>query len=259
MCSIVVRSYLTAPKSKFTNDQISNNVLESSFEISRPPDEPFYAIPQLLSRMNDPTKNVPLNPVSSPHRGSGFVSLLTSGLTQEAVTVMMELLSITVLAENFLEGTLKSPDVLALGAMRDRAHLKLLALPAGVGSIYDCCRYSALLFATGVLFPMPRSTGVPLRLIKEIKKCVDQTGLLILMGGRTRPLFIWALMLSGIAAAGLPEQWIKETLTVLLEMEGVSRWSEIKKIVESFLWMDFGCNGVAMELWDDITVSIRGG
>jgi hypothetical protein len=65
-------------------------------------------------------------------------------------------------------------------------------------------------------------------------------------------------MLTGIAAAGLSEPWIKETLLVLLEMEGVSRWSEIKNIVESFLWMDFGCNGTAMELWDDIAASIRG-
>jgi hypothetical protein len=204
--------------------------------------------------MNDPTKNVPLNPIS-PHRGSGFA---TSGLTEEAVTVMMELLSLTVLGENFLEGTLKNPDVLALAARRDRAHLKLLALPTGVDNIYDCCRYSALLFSTGVLFPMPRSTGVPLRLIEEIKKCVDQTGLVSLMVGTTRPLFIWALMLTGIAAAGLSEPWIKETLLVLLKMERVSRWNEIKKIVESFLWMDFGCNGTAMELWDDIAASIRG-
>jgi hypothetical protein len=35
-------------------------------------------------------------------------------------------------------------------------------------------------------------------------------------------------------------------------VEGVSRWSEIKKIVESFLWMDFACDGAAMNLWDDL-------
>jgi hypothetical protein len=203
-------------------------------------------------------KNNPLNPISR-HRGSGFINLLTFGLTQEAVTVMMELLSITVLAENFLEGTLTNPDILALGAMRDRAHLNLLALPTSTmlllkeGSIYDCCRYSALLFSTGVLFPMPMSTGVPLKLIKEIKKCVDQVGLVALIDELTRPLFIWSLMLTAIAAAGLPEQqWVKEILRDLLTVEGVSRWSEIKKIVESFLWMDFACDGAAMNLWDDL-------
>jgi hypothetical protein len=190
-------------------------------------------------------------------------------MTQPAVAVMMQLLYITSLAENYLEGTLKNPDVEALGTMRERAYYDLLALPtsavlsipSNAGSIYDCCRYSALLFAIGVLYPMPRSTGVPLRLIKEIKECVEQTGIVALMKGNTRLLFIWSLMLTGIAAAGLPEQqqWVKETLKGLLTLEGISRWSEIKEIVQSFLWMDFGCDGSAMEFWDDIAPSIRSG
>ena len=220
--------------------------------------------------MNDPIRNIPLHPIE-PHRGSGFVNLLTFGfgLTQEAVAVMMEMLSITVLAENLLQGTLENPDVVALGAMRDRAHLKLLSLPTSAALldplkpnvIYDCCRFSALLYATGVLFPMPRSTGVPIRLIKEIKKCVDQTNLLVLVSEGTRPFFIWVLMLTGVAADGLPEerQWAQDALTVLLTVEGVSRWKDVKKIVELYLWMDSACDGGAMVLWDDVAVSMGEG
>jgi hypothetical protein len=218
--------------------------------------------------MNDPTINVQLrHRTEISHQGLGFFNLLAFGLTQEVVAVMTEMLSFTVLVEDFLQGRIKNPDILAMVAMRDRAHLHLLALPTAAvlfgplksSGIYDCCRYAALLFSSCVLFPMPNSTGIPIRLIKEIKTCVDQASFVALVAEGTRPFFIWVLMLIAIAAAGLPEQqWAKERLTDLLTVEGVSKWNEIKKIVESFLWMEFACDGGAMDLWDDIAGHVRG-
>jgi hypothetical protein len=98
---------------------------------------------------------------------------------------------------------------------------------------------------------MHRSSGVPLRLVREIKQCVEQTSLAGLLGnGR---FFIWVLMLAGVAADGLPErQWAEETLARLLQVKGVSRWSEVKEIVESFLWMEFACDGGGIKLWDHV-------
>lgn len=246
---------------------ISINLLESSYEIFKPPDGPFYAIPEMMNRVNDPARNIPLHP-KKPHRGSGFVNLLPFGLTQEALAVIMEMISFTVLAENYLQGTLKNPDIFAIGAMRDRTHHRLLSLPTGTvlfgplqaSGLYECCRLTTLLFETGVLFPMPRSTGVPPRIIQDIKKCVDQISLVDLFCEAKRPFFIWVLMLTGIATDGLPDrQWVMEMLTNLLALDGVSRWRDIKKIVDSFLWMDFACESGAMELWDDIAASNREG
>ena len=218
-----------------------------------------------MIRVNDPMRNIPLHPME-PHRGSGFASLLPFGLTQEAIAVTMEMMSVIVLAENYLQGTLENPDILAIGAMRDRAHHRLLSLPTGAvlsgslkaSGLYECYRLTALLFETGVLFPMPRSTGVPLRIIQEIKKCVYQISLVDLFCEAKRPFFIWVLMLIGVATDGLPDrQWIMEMLTDLLTLEGVSRWSDIKKIVDSFLWMDFACDSGAIALWHDVAMSIR--
>src|ERR1700753_3039560 len=111
----------------------------------------------------------------------------------------MEMLFVTGLAENYLQGTLQNPDLPAIECMRNRVHHKLLSLPTGVvldpsNGIYDCCRFSALLFAASVLFPMPRSTGVPPRLIQEIKNCVNQASFVDLVGEGTRQFFIWVLM-----------------------------------------------------------------
>jgi hypothetical protein len=110
-----------------------------------------------------------------------------------------------------------------------------------------------------VLFPMPPSTGISKRLISQIKHCVDQTSFLVLVSEGARPFFIWVLMLASIAEGDAPErQWFEETLTNLFAIDGVSRWSELKKIVESFLWMESACDSAAMELWDNMADSLRG-
>lgn len=217
--------------------------------------------------MTDPSRNIPSRPMDM-HRGSRFSSLLKFGLTQEAFVVMMKLSNIMYLVECHLRGFLKNEDLFAIQWMRFEAQHQLLSLPtgavligagqSGANSFYECCRLSAILFTRAVLFPMPRWTGVPQRLIKNIKQCVDQTHLAALISEASRSFFIWVLMLTGVAAAGLPErQWAEEMLSVFLVVQGVTRWTEIKKIVESFLWLDSACDGGAMELWD--TVAAAGG
>jgi hypothetical protein len=179
---------------------------------------------------------------------------------------MIELLNITFLVECHQQGLLSNGDIFAIQWSRYEIQHKLLSLPtgevllgaSGVNGFYECCQLSAIMFTTAVLFPMPRWTGVPHKLIQGIKQCVDQTHLALLISDGARPFFIWALMLAGIAATGMPERrWAEETLTDLLAMEGVSRWSELRRVVESFLWMDSACDGGAMELWDRIAAGLR--
>jgi hypothetical protein len=178
---------------------------------------------------------------------------------------MVEMLNVTVLVEHYVDGTLLGPDILALTCRKNHAHHRLLSLPTGAElweslgpktSFYECCRLAALMFATAVLFPMPRSTGIPQRLVTEIKRCIESTSLETLFGGGVS-FFIWVLMLTGVAAAGLPERpWFEGRLIDLLTLEGVSRWSEVKSILVSFLWMDSACDGSAMDLWDDIRQTV---
>jgi hypothetical protein len=101
---------------------------------------------------------------------------------------------------------------------------------------------------------------VPQRLVNEIKKCVDQISLVELVSEGARSFFVWVLMLAGIAADGLPawRQWAEETLAALLTVEGVSKWSEVKRIVDSFLWMDFACNDGAIKLWETVAEALHG-
>jgi hypothetical protein len=224
----------------------------------------FYIPPEIQSRVMDPDV-MRLHP-PDVHRGSSLLGLTAFGLTTDALDVMTEMLNITFLLEDYADGSLINLDILALTARRNQAHHRLLSLPTGAElsgslkattSFYECCRLAALMYATAVVFPLPRSTRLPQRLVVEIKRCVEHVSPEIVFGG-ARPFFIWVLMLTGTAAAGMSERaWFKEKLINILGLEGVSRWAELKKILFSFLWMDFVCAEGAMELWDEIVTILR--
>lgn len=220
-------------------------------------------LPELQRRASDPNINVPTIPFDK-HRGSALTSLLGFGLTGEALAVMIDMLKITVVVENFMSGNLLNADIMALKSWRDVTHHRLLSLPTGAAlseslgaaaCFYECCRLAALMYAVAVLFPMPRTTDVPQKLVKAIKLCVSQIDISTLHRGRH--FFIWVLALTAVAAASLPERpWYEEELAGLLSLENVSRWSELKQILASFLWMDSACDEGAMELWDEIASRI---
>jgi hypothetical protein len=110
-----------------------------------------------------------------------------------------------------------------------------------------------------MFFPIPRSTNTPQNLIKEIRKCIDNMRFTTIVAETTRPFFIWVLMLGGIAAEGLPERpWFEDMLSTLFVIEGISRWSQVKGIMESFLRMESCCDGGAMNLWDNVAAGLRG-
>jgi hypothetical protein len=239
--------------------------MEAAKQLKKPTELDFYTAPDIQSRVMDPTVNVPSGPFDA-HRGSGLSGLLAFGLTEEAFGVMLEMLNITFAVESHIDGSLLNPDILALTYRRNHAHHRLLSLPAGAelsgslgiaSSFYECCRLAALMYATAVLFPLPRYTGVPQRLIKEIKHCVDHISLEFMFGGGSR-FIAWVLMLTGIAATGMPERrWFAERLIDILTLESISRWTEFKRILTSFLWMDSACDGGAIDLWDEIVTDLR--
>jgi hypothetical protein len=229
------------------------------------PEIGFYALPMTLNRIADVNTNVPLRSTRS-YRGTGFANLLAYGLTQEALAVMTELITVTDLAENYLQGSLSNPDLYALTCQRDQAYHRLLSLPTyealvatfGTSGINRCCRLAAIVFTTGLLFPVPRSTGVPQTLVTEIKKCLEQISFDFLGSEGVRLFFIWVMVIGGISAERLPERpWFEKSLTDLLASGGVREWVEVEKIVESFLWMVPGCESGAMELWDSIAAALR--
>lgn len=221
--------------------------------------------PEIEERANDPTVNVPLEPPSADY-GSGFADLLAFGLTAEAYEIIVEMVEMTYVIDRYSEGSLLNPDMIVLIQRRNRVHHRLLCLPTGaeqeerLGSahqIYECCRIAAFLYATAALFPLPRSTGLPQRLVVEIQQCIEQISEDFLFGAG-RQFIAWVLTLAGTAAMGMPErQWFQNKVIEVLSVESVSRWVELKRILASFLWMDSVCNEGGIEFWDEIVTDLR--
>jgi hypothetical protein len=65
-------------------------------------------------------------------------------------------------------------------------------------------------------------------------------------------VLLWVLMIGGIAATGLPERtWFVSTLRTATVRSGLSRWQDLKQILESMLWLDSACDRAAKQIWDE--------
>jgi hypothetical protein len=61
------------------------------------------------------------------------------------------------------------------------------------------------------------------------------------------------LVTAGTAAERMPERpWFVQRLKALIASEGINRWSGLKAIVNSYLWMSSAMDESAMNLWDEI-------
>jgi hypothetical protein len=161
----------------------------------------------------------------------------------------------------YSKGKLLTPDFHLLLCEKNNVHHGLLSLPSGADlglrgqecDIYDCCRIGGLLYSLGVLFPLPPSTGAPLRLLKMTKQIVQDVRLETCLHGGSR-VVIWVLVLAGIMAQNTLERpWFLRRMRPILAMEGIKTWSELKNVLNMFLWMDSACDEPARCLFEELS------
>jgi hypothetical protein len=219
----------------------------------------------LRSLAKDPSFNVLSKPIED-RRGRGFLDLLNFGLTGDALTVILDTLHVSALLEEYCELTLKNPNMVIIISKRNETHHKLLSLPTGAElelmtgisyKIYECCRLATLAYTSAALVAIPVASGLPRRLVLMIQAALKDIPLNDLSEIERR-FYIWVLFLTGIWAERLPERaWFIERLRGLLEREGIARWTGLKSVVTSFLWMSYVCDEGGMNLWDDMASELR--
>jgi hypothetical protein len=231
----------------------------------RKPYFPFYEIPAVSLLVEDPSINV-LSITIDDSRGRGFPGLLSLGLTEEALTVMREMVDLSVVMEAYCQQSLINPNLVGLISRRNAIHHRLLCLPSGSTPqtfsstsyrLYECCRLAALAYATAVLFPLPLSTGCPQRLVLQIQSVMEGVSLEGLYGCGGK-FYIWVVFLAGVWAEKMPERpWFIARLRSLLELEGVFHWNELKSVLMSFLWVGPICDEGGMVLWDNVASGLK--
>jgi hypothetical protein len=183
------------------------------------------------------------------------------GLTTAALDILRGARIISAKIDHYDRGQLETPEFHLLLCEKNQVHHDLLSLPTATelslsgieNDIYDCCRIGALLFSTGVLFPLPPSTGAPQRLVVMAKELVEQLGFEMCMTGGGKVL-IWLLVLAAIMANdAIDRPWFLRRLKPLLAMEGINTWDQLKDLFSTFLWMDSACNATAKTLYDGLS------
>ena len=192
---------------------------------------------------------------------SRFRRLIPFGLTMEAVEVFEAVRAYSLVAESYAKGEPCNVSQRSLLERRDAVQLRLVSLPLGADLLnlhlqkarfYEVCRLSTLLFACGVTFPTPTSSGWDRNLVGAIKTTIE-----MLSFDNEPAIFLdtllWVTVLAGIAAQNTDERdWFVDTICGIVLERGLSLWDDVKVILLSFLWMEIACDRGAALLWDEV-------
>lgn len=144
---------------------------------------------------------------------------------------------------------------------RNQAQHRLLSLSSWTGlsedeqkstseAVYECCRQTALLYSTAVIFPIPGETGWYVPHVARIRALFERSSLLSETGQNARPV-IWSLCICGIAAyRTVHRRYFEDKLRDMLLRLRLTSWAKVEEILKSFLWTDPACELGAAVLWD---------
>lgn len=116
---------------------------------------------------------------------------------------------------------------------------------------YEACRLAALVFAVGVIFPIPApNTPLP-KLAQQLQSVLQQSSSSALWTSpNTRIPLIWILILGGIAASDTPERpFFVSALGETARRSGLTSWQDVKRVLEMMLWYDVACDEAGESLW----------
>jgi hypothetical protein len=221
----------------------------------------WYEAPEIAALEEDPATNVPIVPPVN-NRGTALPGLAANGMSEDLISVLVNLQQITLIIEAYAQGTLQNPNIVSLASRRNRAVHALLSLPTSEeirwlpvdqsAALYESCRLAALVYVLATVFPLPPFTGVVVRLVPQICAVIDAIDPEVLRGPAVRT-FIWALFLCGTGAEAVPQRpWFVKKLKAMFVSAGIDRWVELKVILSSHLWLDSAMNEPAFHLFDEI-------
>lgn len=196
--------------------------------------------------------------------GLGYQALASEGLPLYAVECLVLLSSIDrLLAECHSPSNL---DHTSLVNARNTAQHQILSLPAWeeledaekrdtAPIIYECCRLTALLYSTAVIFGMPPQTNWHLKIVRQIRQLLELTDF-DSWSKPHAPLLIWSLFVAGIAAYRSPERkFFEQALERVLRKSHLATWIEVERVIARFVWSDIACAHGAAVLWDALGVN----
>lgn len=242
---------------------ISNHdILIAALDLA-PPKQPFIEVDEVTQLLGDTSLNILPEPKDEDEaqRGTFIASLAAFGVPQNLVSLLHDLHRTITYKEAVPRGLVQNLNLVALTSRQQALHHAILSLPqrdphsnlaAPIPRLYHPLRLVLHIFAVGLLFPLPPSTGALARLVLALKASLDAALDGAPIDDRV-PCLVWILFVGAIAARGMAERrWFVERLAGLCEWEGVTRWKEVKGLVRGYVWCGDAMDDEGMEVWDDV-------
>jgi hypothetical protein len=182
-----------------------------------------------------------------------FMLLCKIRFTTELAEVFQATKAYTSIVEKYDDRSTTEPNLRKISNQRNFVQHRLLSLlPAGKldqdfrksHPVYEICRLAVLIFGVGVIFPLPAQTAPLPTLVKLLQAELQESSL---ESDWWFPdaveVLIWVLTLGGIAATGLPNRtWFVTALGRVTAYSGLSRWRDLKPVLDRILWLDSACD-----------------
>jgi hypothetical protein len=175
------------------------------------------------------------------------------GLTSQIVEAMTGAVTYVDIMKTCMEG---SHDVSLLSDQRNLTQYTLLSVPPAADiqntfsqpieeATYEACRLAMLIFAVGVVFPIPANNTPLPGLSQKLKAVLKRPEAAEIYTSRNHcVLIIWVLTLGGIAAWDSPAEraFFGSALIEITRRTGLTAWSDVKRGLDVMLWYDIACD-----------------
>jgi hypothetical protein len=197
---------------------------------------------------------------------SGFLTLQRYGIGADLMKVLNLMGAVTIAIDHYLRG---EPGGLTLGAIakaRTAAQHRILSLAPSVElqdlttfspHIYEACRTTALIYGIAVIFPVANAYNLLQGLVQRLKALIMCFGVEkheVDISG----LYLWMLVLGGIAAADGPERtWFVTQLGNFVTKGPTYESKTVEQMLHPYLWLESACDPGGRILWMEVMNSIR--
>jgi len=117
-------------------------------------------------------------------------------------------------------------------------------------ALYECCRWTVMLYSMAVIFPIPVASGWHVRLLQHLHVVLEDAQFEV---EDAHALLLWSLFTANIAAVRTSEQpYFEQKLRgLLITMKYVS-WTVVHDQLVQFLWADSACNEGGLAVWNAV-------
>ncbi|KIY03991.1 uncharacterized protein Z520_00683 [Fonsecaea multimorphosa CBS 102226] len=161
--------------------------------------------------------------------------------------------------------------------LRNLVEYRLLAYCPGVSNSVESVMWtSAMIFVHGVIFPLPHPAAAPLKiLIRRLRKALSNH-----LASRRSELrsfdslpcgerdsgtriLIWAATMGTMATSDSPDEaheraFFLDSLRSFVggSASNISSWTQLKSVLEAYLWADWACDAGGLAVWEMLSVKI---